>query len=348
MTSRERVLRSIRFEGPDRVPVLHRIKPGYFRLYPDEIRSLRRRFPADILQSETSHTWFTFHTAGKLSTRAGALVRDEWGCVWKNLTSDHLGQVVDSPLKSWSDLRSYRFPDPSFGAEGLEEMREARGSDGGEHYLLAWLGSLFHLYTYLRGYEEALMDVAEERREFRELLDRLTEFLLQRIRLLAGYGPDGILISDDWGTQSSALINPETWRRVFKPYYRVLLEAIHSAGALAHFHTCGHTLPLLADLIECGYDEINPQVPTMDIDAVAALFRERRCIRPDLDRQQVLVHGSPEQVRRHVERTFAALRSRRGGYVGHIPVEMNVPPANVEAMMVAYSEARFDDRGGNE
>lgn len=339
-------MRSIRFEGPDRVPVLHRIKPGYFRLHRDEIQSLRRRFPADILQSESTHTWFTFHTAGKLSTLAGALVRDEWGSVWKNLSSDYLGQVVDWPLKSWADLCSYRFPAPSFGVEGLEELRETRRTDRGEHYLLVWLGSLFHLYTYLRGYENALMDVAEERPEFRELLDRITEFLLQRIRLLAGYDPDGILISDDWGTQTSALINPETWRRVFKPYYRTLLEAIHAAGALAHFHSCGHTLPILADLIECGYDEINPQVPTMDIAALAGLFRERTCIRPDLDRQQVLVHGTPEQVRRHVEQTFEALKSTRGGYVGHIPVEMNVPPANVEAMMLAYSEARFEDGGG--
>ena len=72
MTSRERVIRSIRFEHPDRVPVLHRIKPGYFRLHAQAIGELRRRYPADILQSERSHTWFSFATAGKLNTRDSA------------------------------------------------------------------------------------------------------------------------------------------------------------------------------------------------------------------------------------------------------------------------------------
>jgi len=67
MTSRERVIRSIRFEGPDRVPVLHRIKPGFFRLHEKEIEELRTKYPSDILQSEKTHTWFTFSTAGKLN-----------------------------------------------------------------------------------------------------------------------------------------------------------------------------------------------------------------------------------------------------------------------------------------
>jgi uroporphyrinogen decarboxylase len=341
MTSHERVVRSVRFEHPDRVPVLHRIKPGYFRLHGPEIEALRRRYPADILQSERSHTWFSFATAGKLSTRPGALVTDEWGCVWNTLSADYLGQAVDSPLKSWEDLRGYRLPDPSFGSEGLQEIRDVRRADRQEHYLLAWTGSLFHQYTYLRGYENAMIDVAEEGPGYFELLDRITEFLLTRIRLLGREDVDGILISDDWGTQLDVMIDPRNWRRVFKPRYARICEAIHEAGALAHFHTCGVTLPLLPDLIECGFDEINPQVPTMDIKRIRALFHDRVCIRPDLDRQHILPDEPPEHVRRHVLETFETLKSSRGGYVGHIPVEMNVPPKNVEAMMAAYWEARF-------
>jgi hypothetical protein len=81
----------------------------------------------------------------------------------------------------------------------------------------------------------------------------------------------------------------------------------------------------------------------MDIQQLRELFHDTVCVRPDLDRQQTLVSGTPVEVRRHVEETFAAFRSPRGGYVGHIPVEMNVSPQNVEAMMRAYREARFED-----
>ena len=342
MTSRERVIRSIKFENPDRVPVLHRIKPGYFRTHGREIRELTRKYPSDILQSEKTHTWFTFYSEGKLFTKPGELNKDEWGCTWATTTDDHLGQVVDSPLKSWDDYRRYSMPDPAHGSEGITEMDAVRRSDKGRHYMLVWIGSIFHTYTYLRGAENALIDVAEQRPEFFSLLDMLLEFLLKRIRILKQHDLDGIFISDDWGSQQSLMIDPEQWRKVFKPRYVRLAEGIHECGFFAHYHTCGYTLPILEDLIECGFDEINPQVPLMDIEKVAGIFRGKRCIRPDLERQGVLIHGTPPEVEAHVRSTFDALKSPGGGYIGHIPIEMNVPPENAEAMMRTYSELTFE------
>lgn len=343
MNSRERTIRSIRFEKPDRVPVLHRIKPGFIRLHPDEIRRLRAKYPSDILQSEQTHTWFTFSTAGKLNMEPGKLVEDEWGCVWKTTTSDHLGQVVDSPLKRLEDLHTYKFPEPSFGIEGIRYMAQVRKEDNRRHYMMVWIGSIFHMYTYLRGYENALIDVAEQRSDFFSLLEKLTDFATRRIRLLGDYDLDGIFIADDWGTQYNMLIDPDQWRRIFKPLYTRIAEEIHKLDRLAHYHTCGYTLQILPDLIECGFDEINPQVPTMDIHRIAAIFRNRTCIRPDLERQGVLTYGSAENVAAHVSDTFSILKSESGGYVAHIPIEVNLPVANVEAMMKAYGECRFNN-----
>ena len=343
MTSRERVIRSIRFEGPDRVPVLHRIKPGFFRLHEKEIEELRTKYPSDILQSEKTHTWFTFSTAGKLNMDPGKLVKDEWGCVWQTLTSDHLGQVVDSPLKTLEYFNAYRFPEPSFGIEGIRYMAEVRREDNRQHYMMVWIGSIFHMYTYLRGYENALIDVAEERPEFFALLEKLTAFAIKRIKILGDYDLDGIFIADDWGTQYNMLIDPQQWRRIFKPLYKRIDEEIHKLDRLAHYHTCGYTLQILPDLIECGFDEINPQVPTMDIQKIAKIFRNRTCIRPDLERQGVLLYGTTEDVRAHVLKTFETLKSERGGYVAHIPVEVNLPVENVEAMMKTYWQCEFNN-----
>ncbi len=343
MTSRERTIRSIRFEKPDRVPVLHRIKPGFIRLHPKEIQKLREKYPSDILQSEKTYTWFTFHTAGKLNMDPGKLVKDEWGCVWKTITSDHFGQVIDSPLKSLDDFNTYEFPAPSFGIEGIRYMAEVRKEDNRQHYMMVWIGSIFHMYTYLRGYENALIDVAEERAGFFLLLEKLTEFAIRRIQLLSDYDLDGIFIADDWGTQYNILIDPDQWRRIFKPLYTRIAEEIHKLDRLAHYHTCGYTLQILPDLIECGFDEINPQVPTMDIHQIAAIFRDRTCIRPDLERQGILMYGTPGDVSTHVLDTFTTLKSERGGYVAHIPIEVNLTVENVEAMMQTYRQCEFNN-----
>ena len=221
-------------------------------------------------------------------------------------------------------------------------MVDVRQEDGAQHYMMFWIGSIFHQYTYIRGAENALIDVAEQRPEFFSLVERLYEFLLKRIKILSGYDLDGLFIADDWGSQQAMMIDPAQWRKIFKPYYRGLAEAIHDSGFFAHYHTCGYTLPILSDLIDCGFDGINPQVSLMDTKKIAKIFKEKTSIRPDLERQGILMRGTPDEVAEHVSETFQIFKSFRGGYIGHIPVEMNVSPANVEAMMKTYREASFN------
>jgi uroporphyrinogen decarboxylase len=221
-------------------------------------------------------------------------------------------------------------------------MTEARRGTKKEKYIVFWTGSIFHTYTYIRGIDNALIDIAEENNGFFSLLEILLDYQLKRLDLLQNFRPDGVLIADDWGTQQAMMINPEQWRRIFKPMYRKIAGRIHEIDALAHFHTCGYTLPILEDLIECGFDEINPQVQLMDREKVAQIFKDRCCIRPDLDRQGLLVQGNPSEVSEHVRNTFNDLKTSRGGYLGHIPVEMNVPIENAEAMMKIYRELAFE------
>jgi uroporphyrinogen decarboxylase len=342
MTCRERVIRSIRFENPDRVPVIHRIKPGYYRRHKKKITDLAAKYPSDILQSQHTSSWFTFYSEGWFGTKPGKTKKDEWGCVWASTTEDHAGQVVQSPITSWNDLKNYQPPEPRYGIEGLREMAYVQRLDGKQHYIVVWIGSIFHTYTYLRSAENALIDMAEQKPEFFSLLDQLTDFLLRRIEILREYDVDGIFLSDDWGSQESTLIDPEQWRRIFKPRYARLADAIHYNGCFAHFHSCGYTLPILRDLIDCGFDVINPQVPVMDKNEVAQIVRGRVCIRPDLDRQGVLIRGNTREVEDHVRDTFYSLKSPGGGYIGQIPVEMNTPLENVEAMMRTYSELYFN------
>lgn len=340
MNSRERVIRTIRFEEPDRIPVIHRIKPGAFRLYGTKLKALCTKYPSDIYQSSKTHTWFSFFMAPWDNAKRGQ-VKDEWGCIWDSLTADHAGQVVGHPLKDWKDLKYYRPPDPYLGAEGVRELEEAMELDKHQHYMLVWAGSIFHRYTYLRDFENALIDIVEEKKDFFKLIDMIVEHVMIRIRRFHQSGIDGILITDDWGTQTSLMINPEIWRRIFKSIYRRLVETIHEGGVFAHFHTCGNTQSILDDLVKIGFDEINPQVPTMNLKDLSHRLRGKICIRPDLGRQGVLCRGGPEDVRNHVIETFQAFKTEKGGFIGHIPVERSVPLKNVEMMMKTFSELNW-------
>ncbi len=343
MTSRERYIRALTFTGPDRVPVMHRTLPGTFRKLGPALEDLYARHPGDVLLSPSTRGWFAFKRGVGESSAAARGTRDEWGCVWDSLTDDYLGQVVGHPLDDWERLAGYRWPEPTTGIQGVEEMVDAVKADGHQHYTLIEVGTLWHRTNWLRGFENSLVDVIEDRPELYELRDRLTDFLLKRVEILLRHRGliDGILVNDDWGTQQALMISPEHWRKVYKPAYARIVAAIKAGGCFAHLHTDGVTQEIMFDLIEIGFDELNPQMSCMDIETVGRRFGGRVCFRADMDRQWTLPFGTPADVTALVERLFKAFGQQHGGYVGYGQVGTDVPLANAEAMLQAFSRLRY-------
>ena len=332
MNSRERVIAALEFSGPDRVPIMHRTLPGAFRVHGEGLQALYHRYPSDVMLSPTLRAPFAFPRRVGGGVRTGFSI-DQWGCQWRETTNDYLGQVVDHPLSDWNALDDYVWPDPAAGSESLDEMTAVMQADGHQHYFMAAAGTIMHQMTFLRGFENTLLDLADGREEIAFVRDRIADFVLKRIALWTAAGADGILIEDDWGTQQALLIRPDMWREVFKPTYRRLVEAIHDGGAYAHFHTDGSTLAIIPDLVEIEFDELNPQVWVMDIQELSRQFAGKVCFRADLDRQQVLPHGTPIDVAEHVRVTHAAFGSAKGGYIGYGQIGPDVPLVNAEAML---------------
>jgi uroporphyrinogen decarboxylase len=339
MNSRERYRRALTFSGPDRVPVMHRTIPGAFRRHGGRLEALYDRYPSDVLLSPSTRAWFAFKRGVVESSGALKGVTDEWGCVWDSLNADYLGQVFGHPLDAWDKLAGFQAPEPTVGIEGLAEMVETVKADGHQHYALIEVGTLWHLTNWLRGFENSLMDVIEDRPEMYALRDIITAFLLKRVEILLRHREhiDGILVNDDWGTQETLMIRPEYWRKVYKPAYAKIVAAIKAGGCFAHLHTDGVTEAIMDDLIEIGFDELNPQMSCMDIEAVGRRVGGRVCVRADMDRQYVLPFGTPAEVARYVERLHAAFGTLKGGYVGYGQINTDVPIENAEAMLAAFA-----------
>ena len=336
MNSRERVIAALTFTRPDCVPIMHRTLPGAYRVHSDGLEMLYERFPSDVMLSPTRRAPFAF--AGQIGeSLTGSRVVDEWGCEWQKTTDDYIGQVVSHPLSDRNALDNYAWPDPLRGREGLDEMVEVMRTDHHQHYFMASAGTIMHQITFLRGFNDALVDLADGREELLFIRDRVADFVTTRIELWTQAGADGIQIEDDWGTQEAMLIRPSVWRTVFKPVYARLVKAIHAGGAYAHFHTDGDTRAIIPDLIEIGFDELNPQVWVMDIEELGREFGGKVCFRADLDRQGVLPRGSATDVETHVRQTYEAFGRPDGGYIGYGQIGPDVPLANAEAMLRTFS-----------
>lgn len=337
MDSRERVTRAVEFGGPDRPPVMHWTLPGAYRVHGAALEALYERYPSDVLLSPISHGPFGF--ASRRQAAGTGLIEDEWGVVWHYLTGDYEGQPVVHPLADYAALESYRWPDPLLGRERSEHMVEVVRADGHRHYVIASVGNLWQQLHHLRGYEECLLDLMDRSQEFSYLIERVAGWLRARIEFWCGFDEvDGLHIGDDWGSQTQLMIRPALWRQIFKPVYRQLVAAVHAGGKHAHFHTDGYTVDIIPDLIEIGFDTLNPQVWCMDAEDLGRRFAGKVCFRGELDRQHVLPEGTPEEVREHVRKARRLFHTPAGGYIFYGQIGPDVPIANAEAMLATYYE----------
>ena len=284
MKSRERVLKTLAFDHPDRVPCDLWALPGAQVDQEDEIAALIGRFPMDIGKPQTSPG--TNQGASTESIDVGTSV-DEWGSVWERSEWGVIGEVKQPALDDWSKLAGFQPPWQLVRERSFSEVnRDCEWSD--QFMLSAVTARPFERLQFLRGSEELYIDIAEDSTDFRALLAMVHEFYCEDVRGWTETNVDGIFLMDDWGAQQSLLIAPETWRAVFKPLYREYCEMIHAADKKVFFHSDGFTEAVIGDLIEVGVDALNAQIFTMDIEALASKYKGKVTFWGEIDRQHIL------------------------------------------------------------
>jgi len=201
--------------------------------------------------------------------------------------------------------------------------------------------NLFEWGTFLRRIDNFLLDLADAPKDVERLLDALVEIHLDGLgHVIDAVGDiaDIIRVGDDLGTDLGPFMSPETYRRLFKPRHREICAFIKSrCRAKILLHSCGSIYLLIPDLIEAGFDILNPvQVSARDMEP-ARLKREfgRSLVfwGGGCDTRRVLNRAVPAEVRRHVREqidTFAP----GGGFVFNTVHNIlpDVPPQNIEAM----------------
>ncbi len=174
------------------------------------------------------------------------------------------------------------------------------------------------------------------------LLDALVEYqvgLIERWGSLGGV--DAVFLTDDWGSQRSLLVSPETWRMVFAPRYRRLFRAAHDRDLDVIFHSCGNVSAIIGDLVDLGVGVIDPlQSEALDLPWVAREFGGRVAFAGGLP-EQTLPILTPDQVRDEVRKLVDLLGAPFDNALILAPSNSllpDVPLANLEALFEACHE----------
>lgn len=333
MTSRERVFKALNHDEPDRPPIFATLTPqaakklsNHFGLpYEEPLDSLlsTRISHMDLLTKLGNDCVGIAACAPKsFPTREieNGLLENEWGM--KFVDTGLYFEFHDYPLANAStveDIENYNFPDP-FSKGRFDEAIKAIKKYKNDYVIVADLEtSFFETAWYLVGLEKLLLDMMMEEPYVFALLDKIREINTEIGKKLIELGSDIIWAGDDFGAQSGMLIDPDMWRRIFKPRIKEMFKEFRSVNPdiKIAWHSCGSIVPIIKDFAEVGLDILNPIQPLakgMEPKFLKDSFGKDLSFFGGIDIQDLLPNGTTEEIKKEVKRRINIL-GENGGYI---------------------------------
>lgn len=296
MNSRARVLKSLSFEEPDRVPydLASTTWTGITNAAYQKLLKYMGKSPepanwSDVIQqivipSEqilnelqvdtrglfplTSSNWDVYGKSRDCGDHLEYL--DEWGCKHHFPKDGYWYSLVKSPLEdldfSQEDIVS-NHPWPDAGNpvrfSGLRKQAETFRDQGKIVVSKGLCAGLFEMHQRIRGMENAMLDPFMFPDNSDRIVGRIADLKIKFWDGLLNEIGDVVDIvgeGDDYGTQQSQLISPDHFRTYYKPHFERVLSFIKEKAPHIKiiFHSCGNVREIIPDFIEMGIDILNP------------------------------------------------------------------------------------------
>ncbi|HEO72585.1 MAG TPA: hypothetical protein ENN80_15110 [Candidatus Hydrogenedentes bacterium] len=371
MTSKERMLRALARQKPDRMPVsVHQWQGYHLDTHLDGISDLEafQRFGMDAqIQyfEEMGQFWLPDADFEKASTQQwhdeADLISDapdnrivnhtihtpEGSLTYQSTGNRQTTWITDYLIKRDKDIEliARYMPVPKLNLAPIAKAYDKLG-DAGILRGFVWgdqAGCWQHACCLMDA-NELIVRCMEQPGWVHQLLESLLEKKLGFIESMRGAKFD--LVETGGGAGSSTLISPDLHEAFCLPYDRRMHDALHDAGFLVTYHTCGGNLGIEEHIVANGCDASETLAPISiggnqepwdfkkKIDGRVALIG-------GLDQFNVLTDGSPEYIRTKVHELFERVGCD-GGYICSLADHFfETPVENIQAYADAARECVY-------
>ena len=348
MTPRERILCALDGEKPDRVASamnFYRIEsedllqPNAFKEELVDIQFID--LPALPEEEALLNKLRPYDSDTRLGTNYQIANYQRWNY---NIQNPDIRNPM-AKAKSLEDLKKYSFPEElltyniDYLSDQVQDLHQKGMAAGGNMPHLG--GELFETAWRIRGLENFLVDLVERPDWAEYLLDQLTMIAIRAAKALASANVDVIALDDDIGMPTTMIISPDMWRRFFKFRMADIISAARSIKPELRFiyHSDGYFEPVLGDLMEIGFQAINPVQPDhMDAVSIRKKYGPKLAFWGTVGTQTAFSFNTPEAIKNEVKLRIETLGST--GLVicpAYDIDEPDVPWTNIAAFIEADS-----------
>jgi uroporphyrinogen-III decarboxylase len=335
MTSRERVLKAMKLQHPDRVPLMCQFSFGFMiqqlkgtgispmefwldaHKYVEGLMILRDRFKFDgILVSVHGHFENWRSEIKKVEIINGLEIathqnrRETYPD--DDLPSAEFFNENDQPVEAINindlpeeldyipaskDCRGFiDLSNPFLAFDLIDEKVKGKYSIHGE------IISPFDYLLYLLGYEQALVSLLIDPEKCKAILQKFTTSMIRLLEGMCTKNIDAVKISSPYA--GMGFISPEQYMEFEQPFLKQIIETISGFGKHSYIHTCGHIndrLEYMRDTGTSGLECLDPP-PIGNVDLQDAFNRvgSDMFIKGNIDPVNTLYDGTEETISKDI------------------------------------------------
>lgn len=325
MDSRERVLRTLGGQIPDRIP----LDDSYWET--TVARWRREGLPAEVSPRDYFGTNEIICLSGDYTMRFPERVVQEsdnlrtyWdsdGALRKDLhvsegwTSQWLDYTVQD-RDAWQQHRHrMAFDADRIPSSVLTDYQAARRAG---RFVCYAAHACFHP-TWMRiGMERLLIAMLEDPEWIYELFAAHAQLVIELYEGMQDLAIefDGARMADDLGYQAAPLISPALYRDLVYPHHKRLCDRFAQDGLATILHSDGNVRPLIPHFLDAGFTALNPlEVKAgLDVGQLRAQYGGRLVLYGNIDVRAL--SGTREDIEREILPKLAAVKES-GGYIYH-------------------------------
>jgi uroporphyrinogen decarboxylase len=321
MTRRERILTNLRHERPDRPPSVYgaraEVTRGLMRYYGvEDMGELMTilgtdgwgrvgyeiRHPGDYeSRVNGSFEGDMPYSGADYIMHDDVTFEDVWGVVRRIGSDRKYVEWVTGPLADAVDPDEYDFPGPECIVPQPDLPEKVQAVKDQDLYCSVGCDMPYKKAWELRGLENTLADYIVNPAFLEKLYDKIHALFDTWLVMATEAGVDEIGFGGDVAMQDRIIMGPDAWRRIDKPRLKAVFDKCRAINPDVHIkiHSDGNLWDIMEDLIEVGFDVIDPIQPEcMEPVEVKRRFGDRIVLHGCGSIQRTLPFGTVDDVRK--------------------------------------------------
>lgn len=316
MTSKERVLRTLNFEEPDRAPFNLWLDENSNPDTPEEYKKFTKKygsnfrlehFDVDVIETFANLEW---------PMRSG----------------------IHSLVKSIDELEDLALPDPSL-EDTYSEIKRTLLEYPDKAVSAQILGIITIMSAFIMNYKDFFEHLFLSPRKLRNFIRKIGIIWEEVTKRVCDLGIAFLYLQDDIASTKGLMMSPQSIDEfAFKPLMPCI-EIAKKANIPVLFHSDGNTMDILDRLVEMGIKAVNPFEPHLnDLSLFKEKYHGKLGIYGGLNNSYIIPHGTPEQVEKHVIETFEKSGKGGGLILSSAAIPYLAPEENIETMVGTIKE----------